>query len=117
MAATTRARTAQAIENALTPNKKPTKTTANTSKPRTTTTTSTTTTTTTKSRGRPAGVTKAKKPRTKTEKVIDKIVGSGEKVVGDIEGKPGKKAAGTRKARGTDHMVAKKAPKTKKAVV
>jgi hypothetical protein len=32
-----------------------------------------------------------KKPRTKTEKVVDKIVGTGEKVVGDVEGKPGKK--------------------------
>jgi hypothetical protein len=32
-----------------------------------------------------------KKPRTKTEKVVDKVVGKAEKVVGDIEGKPGKK--------------------------
>ncbi|KAH5772189.1 hypothetical protein HBI97_148120 [Parastagonospora nodorum] len=35
----------------------------------------------------------------------------------DGEGKPGKKAAGTRKARGTDSMTTKRAPRTKKAVV
>ncbi|KAH4231122.1 hypothetical protein HBH99_065310 [Parastagonospora nodorum] len=45
------------------------------------------------------------------------IVGTGEKVVGDVTGKPGKKAAGTRKARGTDSMTTKRAPRTKKAVV
>ncbi|KAJ8116306.1 hypothetical protein OPT61_g2253 [Boeremia exigua] len=38
-----------------------------------------------------------KKKRTPTEKVKDKVVGTAEKVVGEIEGKPGKKAAGTRK--------------------
>lgn len=85
MPATTRARTGsskprviQAIENTIAP-KKTTK--ANTSKPRSTGTAS----------GRVTKTTKVKKPRTKTEKVVDKIVGSGEKVVGDVEGKPGKK--------------------------
>jgi hypothetical protein len=144
-------RVVQAIESALTP-KKTTK--ANTSKPRTTKVTTgrvtkpkTTTTTTTTT---PATTT-VKKPRTKTEKVVDTIVGKGEKVIGDVEGKPGKKvcfhsiplhstprivlyplvkttdnklthslkAAGTRKARGTDSMTKRAAPagRTKKAVV
>jgi hypothetical protein len=71
-------RIVQAIESTLAPTKKPTK--ANTSKPRTTTTTGRVT--------KPATV---KKPRTKTEKVVDTIVGKGEKVVGDVTGKPGKK--------------------------
>jgi hypothetical protein len=82
MPATTRARTGnskprivQAIENVVAPK-------ANTSKPRSTGATT---------GGRVTKTTKVKKPRTKTEKVVDKIVGSGEKVVGDIEGKPGKK--------------------------
>jgi hypothetical protein len=43
-----------------------------------------------------------KKPRTKTEKVVDKVVGKAEKLVGDVEGKPGQKAAGTAKAQGTE---------------
>jgi hypothetical protein len=77
-------RVVQAIESVIAP-KKTTK--ANTSKPRAVASgrvakpkTTTTTTTTT-----------VKKPRTKTEKVVDKIVGKSEKVVGDVEGKPGKK--------------------------
>ena len=83
MPATTRARTGnskprvvQAIQNAITPK-------ANTSKPRSSTKGTST--------GRVTKTTKVKKPRTKTEKIVDKIVGSGEKVVGDVEGKPGKK--------------------------
>ncbi|KAH7392383.1 hypothetical protein DE146DRAFT_634523 [Phaeosphaeria sp. MPI-PUGE-AT-0046c] len=111
MPATTRARTGsskpriiQAIESSIAPTKKTPK--ANTSKPRSTTGTAS---------GRVTKTTTVKKPRTKTEKVIDKIVGSGEKVVGDVEGKPGKKAAGTRKARGTDSMTRRAVPKTKTA--
>ena len=56
-----------------------------------------------------------KKPRTKTEKIVDKIVGKAEKIVGDVEGKPGKKAAGTAKARGTD-SVAKRGPPRQRGV-
>ena len=91
-------RVVQQIENAVAP-KKRTTTTANTSKPRTTTgrvakpkTTATTTGPKTKV---------VKKRRTPTEKVKDKVVGTGEKLVGEVEGKPGKKAAGTRKVNGT----------------
>jgi len=100
MAATTRARTGnskprivESIANAVAP-KKTTK--ANTSKPRDTkvaagrvTKPKTTTTTTKKTTG--ANVKTVKKPRTKTEKVADKVVGKSEEVVGDVEGKPGKK--------------------------
>ncbi|KAH6304878.1 hypothetical protein HBI37_094520 [Parastagonospora nodorum] len=113
MAATTRARTGNSkprLIAALTPSSSTTKAKANTSKPRDTKVAKPKAAT-------GAGVVKAKKPRTKTEKVVDKIVGTGEKVVGDVTGKPGKKAAGTRKARGTDSMKTKRAPRTKKAVV
>ena len=91
-------RIVQQIENAVAP-KKRTTTTANTSKPRTTTgrvakpkTTATTTGPRTKV---------VKKKRTPTEKAKDKVVGTAEKLVGEVEGKPGKKAAGTRKVNGT----------------
>ena len=91
-------RLVQQIENAVAP-KKRTTTTANTSKPRTTggrvakpKTTATTTGPKTKV---------VKKRRTPTEKAKDKVVGTAEKLVGEVEGKPGKKAAGTRKANGT----------------
>ena len=86
----------QQIENAVTP-KKRTTATANTSKPRT-------------AGGRVAKPKAAttgpktkvvKKRRTPTEKAKDKVVGTAEKLVGEVEGKPGKKAAGTRKAHGT----------------
>ncbi|KAG9193840.1 hypothetical protein G6011_03875 [Alternaria panax] len=141
MAATTRARTGnskprlvQQIENAIAPTKRSTTTKANTSRPRTskvasgrvtkpkaattTTTTSKKTTTTKKPAAAPkkttgANVKTVKKPRTKTEKVVDKIVGKAEHIVGDIEGKPGKKAAGTAKARGTDSTTKRAAPRTR----
>jgi hypothetical protein len=76
----------QAIQSALPTSTKPTTTTktktakANTSQPR--------------AAGRitkPTSTTTVKKPRTKTQKVVDAIVGTGEKVVGDVEGRPGKK--------------------------
>lgn len=94
-------RLVQQIENAVTP-KKRTTTTANTSKPRANTTTTgrvakpKATTTTTGPRTKVV-----KKRRTPTEKVKDKVVGTAEKLVGEVEGKPGKKAAGTRKVNGT----------------
>ncbi|KAF1840263.1 uncharacterized protein K460DRAFT_371471 [Cucurbitaria berberidis CBS 394.84] len=137
MAATTRARTGnskprivQQIENVVAPKKRTTTTTktkANTSKPRTsskvatgrvakpkTTTTKSSTTTTTKAAAGPRTKT-VKKPRTKTEKVIDKVVGKVEKADGEITGRPGKKAAGTAKARGTDSTTKRAAPKARKA--
>jgi hypothetical protein len=61
------------------------------------------TTTTTKKTG--AGVTKKRAPNThhkRKSSVKDKIEGVVEKVEGTIERKPGKKAAGTKKIRGTD---------------
>jgi len=75
------------------------KTKANTSKPRST-----------------AGVTKKKAPASHHKRkpgIKDKIEGKVEEVVGKIENKPGKEAAGTKKARGTDG----KKSRTKKAVV
>lgn len=42
-----------------------------------------------------------KKRRTPTETAKDKVVGSVTKLVGEVEGKPGKKAAGTRKVNGS----------------
>ncbi|KAL1799579.1 hypothetical protein ACET3X_003616 [Alternaria dauci] len=140
MAATTRATTGnskprlvQQIENAIAPTKRSTTTKANTSKPRTskvasgrvakpksasTTTTTKKTTTAKKPAAAPkkttgANVKTVKKPRTKTEKVVDKIVGTAEHIVGDVEGKPGKKAAGTAKARGTDSTTTRAAPRTR----
>jgi len=126
--ATTRARTGNSkpriveeIKAVVGPKKRAApKAKANTSKPRSNKVASgrvakpKTTTTTTK--GGP-NVKTVKKPRTKTEKVVDKIVGTGEKIVGDVEGKPGKKAAGTKKVRGTDSTTKRAAPKTKKAVI
>ncbi|EDU44529.1 hypothetical protein PtrSN002B_008364 [Pyrenophora tritici-repentis] len=128
MAATTRARTGNSkprllttIQNTLTPTKNTTK--ANTSKPRSsnkvvsgrvgkaspsTTTTKKTTTAKKTPAAKAANVKMVKKPRTKTEKVVDAVTGTAEKVVGDLEGKSGKKAAGTRKVRGTDRMAARR---------
>ncbi|KAJ4375840.1 hypothetical protein N0V83_001117 [Neocucurbitaria cava] len=134
MAATTRARTGnskprivQQIENVVAPKKRTTTTTktkANTSKPRTSKvttgrvakpkTTSTTKTTTTKSTAAGPRTKTVKKPRTKTEKVIDKVAGKIEKADGEVTGRPGKKAAGTAKARGTDSTTKRAAPKAKK---
>lgn len=91
-------RLVQQIENAVMP-KKRTTATANTSKPRTMggrvakpKATATTTGPKTKL---------VKKRRTPMEKAKDKVVGATEKLVGEVEGKPGKKAAGTRKVHGT----------------
>ncbi|KNG48102.1 hypothetical protein DDE82_004866 [Stemphylium lycopersici] len=129
MAATTRARTgnskprvASAIESAVTPTTKRSSTTkANTSKPRTSTNSTANKVvssrvtkpkaTTPKKTG--ANVKTVKKPRTKTEKVVDKVVGKAENVIGDVEGKPGKKAAGTAKARGTDSTTKRAAPRAR----
>jgi hypothetical protein len=66
----------QSIADAITPKTKTPK--ANTSKPRTTATKPKAAT--------GAGVVKAKKPRTKTEKVVDTIVGKGEKGGGGCRG-------------------------------
>ncbi|OAP56052.1 hypothetical protein AYL99_09231 [Fonsecaea erecta] len=52
-----------------------------------------------------AGVTKKRAPATQHKRkptVTDKVEGAVEKVVGAVEGKPGKKAAGTKKMKGTD---------------
>jgi hypothetical protein len=64
------------------------KTKANTSKPRST-----------------AGIVKKRAPATHHKRkpsIKDKVEGAAEKVVGKIEHKPGKVAAGTKKIRGTD---------------
>ncbi|KAF2134839.1 hypothetical protein P153DRAFT_270938, partial [Dothidotthia symphoricarpi CBS 119687] len=84
---------------------------ANTSKPRSNkvasgriakpSTTTTTTTTTTKTSPATAPKTKVVKKRSPVEKAKDAVVGSAEKVVGEVTGRPGKKAAGTKKIRGT----------------
>ena len=96
------------LESALPPT---TSTKANTSKPRATknngskvaggrvtkaksgtTATPTTSATATAKKDKPsANVKTVKKPRTKTEKAVDSVVGTAEKVVGDLQGKPGKK--------------------------
>lgn len=75
------------------------KTKANTSKPRST-----------------AGITKKRAPATHHKRkpsIKDKVEGAVEKVVGKIEGKPGKEGAGTKKMRGTDGKKAR----TRKVVV
>lgn len=75
----------------------------------TTTTTSTkkSTPTTTKRGGATAtgGVTKKRAPATHHKRkphLGDKVAGAAEKAVGTVTRKPGKKAAGTKKMRGTD---------------
>jgi hypothetical protein len=60
-------------------------------------------TTTTKKTG--AGITKKRAPNTHHKRkpsLKDKVEGAIEKIEGAIEHKPGKKAAGTKKMRGTD---------------
>lgn len=77
---------------------------------RTTTTTTTTTkkkSPTTTKRGATAtgGVTKKRAPATHHKRkphLGDKVAGAAEKAVGTVTRKPGKKAAGTKKMRGTD---------------
>ncbi|KAI0483041.1 hypothetical protein GGR56DRAFT_221971 [Xylariaceae sp. FL0804] len=66
--------------------------------------TSTTTTTGAgvKKRGRPAGSTAAATHHKRKPHLSDKVSGAAEKAVGAITRKPGKKAAGTKKMRGTD---------------
>lgn len=52
-----------------------------------------------------AGVKKTRAPNTHHKRktsVKDKVAGAVEKAVGSVERKPGKKAAGTRRMRGTD---------------
>ncbi|KAI2614089.1 uncharacterized protein GGS25DRAFT_470301 [Hypoxylon fragiforme] len=66
-------------------------------------TTTTTTTTTTHKTRTGAGVTKQPATHHKRKPHLsDKIAGAAEKLVGTITRRPGKKAAGTRKMRGTD---------------
>ena len=81
---------------------------------------STTTTTKTgagvKKRGRPAGSTKATTTTTGTHHkrkshLSDKIEGVADKVIGTVTRKPGKKAAGTKKIRGTDGKNARGRPR------
>lgn len=135
MAASTRASTGnskprivQQIENVVAPKKRTTTTTttkANTSKLRTSkvatgrvakpkTFTTKSATGKKKKTATGANVKTVKKPRTKTEKVVDKVVGGAQKVVADVTGQPGKKAAGTAKARGTDHTTKRAAPRAQK---
>ncbi|KAL8953504.1 MAG: hypothetical protein Q9222_000651 [Ikaeria aurantiellina] len=55
-----------------------------------------------------------KAPKTSNKRdpsLLDKVTGVAEKIVGTIEGKPGKKAAGTKKIRGTDGKGATRAKK------
>lgn len=100
----------QQIENAVAPKKRtPATTKANTSKPRTTTTTGRVTKAKATTTTGKTNVKNVKKPRTKTEKLVDKVTGNAEKAVGEIEQKPGKKAAGTRKSQGTDSMTKRRA--------
>ncbi|KAH0843870.1 hypothetical protein AYO21_09891 [Fonsecaea monophora] len=52
-----------------------------------------------------AGVTKKRAPASHHKRkptIADKVEGVVEKVIGTVEGKPGKKAAGTKKIKGTD---------------
>jgi hypothetical protein len=86
LAGNSKPRIVQAIQSAL-PTTKSTTTTkkttkANTSQPRAATRVTKPTTTTT---------TTVKKPRTKTQKLVDAVAGTGEKVKGDVLGKPGVK--------------------------
>ncbi|KAI0123674.1 hypothetical protein BJ170DRAFT_686932 [Xylariales sp. AK1849] len=55
-----------------------------------------------KKRGRPAGSTAAATHHKRKSHLSDKIEGVADKVVGTVTRKPGKKAAGTKKIRGTD---------------
>ncbi|KAF2876733.1 hypothetical protein BDV95DRAFT_590798 [Massariosphaeria phaeospora] len=113
MAAITRAKTGnskprlvQQVEAAITPGKTAK---ANTSKPRaktvasgrvdkkkTTTTATAAPKTTTKTK---AAAAPAPKKKTPAKRVVDKVEGAVEKAVGEVGGKPGKKAAGTTKVR------------------
>ncbi|KAL8855625.1 MAG: hypothetical protein Q9178_007714 [Gyalolechia marmorata] len=65
----------------------------------------TATTTTTAKKGAPKTVNK------REPSLLDKVVGVKDKIVGTLEGKPGKKAAGTKKIRGTDGKGATRAKK------
>ncbi|KAL9056799.1 MAG: hypothetical protein Q9206_002611 [Seirophora lacunosa] len=49
-----------------------------------------------------AAAPKAKTVNKRDPSLVDKVQGVAEKIVGAIEGKPGKKAAGTKKIKGTD---------------
>ncbi|ETS73473.1 hypothetical protein PFICI_14419 [Pestalotiopsis fici W106-1] len=69
-----------------------------------------------KKRGRPAGSTKAAASTTGTHHkrkshLSDKIEGVADKVIGTVTRKPGKKAAGTKKIRGTDGKNARGRPR------
>ncbi|MCJ1310133.1 hypothetical protein MMC25_003794 [Agyrium rufum] len=74
-----------------------TKTTKRTTKPRTKATTGGRVTKGTTTTGRASATHHKRKPTIK-----DKVSGAIEKLVGKVEHKPGKKAAGTRRMRGTD---------------
>ncbi|KAL8772182.1 MAG: hypothetical protein Q9209_002617 [Squamulea sp. 1 TL-2023] len=61
-----------------------------------------------------AATTKRTGPKTVNQRepsLLDKVVGVKDKIVGAIEGKPGKKAAGTKKIKGTDGKGATRAKK------
>ncbi|KAI4593947.1 hypothetical protein LQW54_000011 [Pestalotiopsis sp. IQ-011] len=79
------------------------------------TTKSTTTGAGVKKRGRPAGSTKAATTTGTHHKrkshLSDKVEGVADKIVGTVTRKPGKKAAGTKKIRGTDGKNARGRPK------
>lgn len=68
-----------------------------------------------KKRGRPAGSTKATTTTGTHHKrkshLSDKIEGVADKVIGTVTRKPGKKAAGTKKIRGTDGKNARGRPR------
>jgi hypothetical protein len=62
-------------------------------------------TTTGTKKAKATGITKKRAPATQHKRkpsLKDKVVGAVEKAVGSVESKPGKKAAGTKKIRGTD---------------
>ncbi|KAJ9641739.1 uncharacterized protein PV06_03763 [Exophiala oligosperma] len=54
-----------------------------------------------------AGVTKKRAPAKSKSSLKDKVEGAVEKVAGAVERKPGKKAAGTKKIKGTDGKTSK----------
>ena len=70
--------------------------------------------TTTTGTKKTAGVTKKRAPNTHHKRkpsLKDKVEGAVEKIEGIIENKPGKKAAGTKKMKGTDGKNSKTAAK------
>ncbi|KAI0022998.1 hypothetical protein F4780DRAFT_777121 [Xylariomycetidae sp. FL0641] len=69
-----------------------------------------------KKRGRPSAAAAAAATKTGTHHkrkphLSDKVAGAAEKAVGTVTGRPGKKAAGTRRMRGTDGKGARGRPR------